>query len=117
MGSGSGSDIPLIQNTEPSNSRARLSHATLRFFSLTENCHTQIFYLGCFKSDFDAIKSKFGLLIEKIKKTPQIEDNLENEDDHKNEDDLKNEDNLKNEDDLKNEEDLPSKIFLPPPLP
>ena len=31
--SGSGSDIPLTQDIEPSNSRARLSHATLRFFS------------------------------------------------------------------------------------
>ena len=34
--SGSGSDMPLIQDIEPSNSRARLSHATLRFFSLAE---------------------------------------------------------------------------------
>ena len=31
--SGSGSDMPLTQDIEPSNSRARLSHATLRFFS------------------------------------------------------------------------------------
>ena len=30
--SGGGSDIPLIQDIEPSNSSARLSHATLRFF-------------------------------------------------------------------------------------
>ena len=61
---GSGSDIPLIQDIEPSNSRARLSHDTLRFFSLAEQCHTQNFYLRCFKSDFDAAKSKFDLLIE-----------------------------------------------------
>ena len=27
---------------------------------------TQNFYLRCFKSDFDAVKSKFGLLIELI---------------------------------------------------
>ena len=27
------------------------------------------FYLRCFKSDFDAVKTKVGLLIEKIKKT------------------------------------------------
>ena len=27
-------------------------------------CHTQNFYLRCFKSDFDAVKGKFGLLIE-----------------------------------------------------
>ena len=32
--------------------------------SLTEQCHTQNFYLRCFKSDFDAVKSKFDLLIE-----------------------------------------------------
>ena len=62
--SGRGSDIPLIQDIEPSNSIARLSHATLRFFSLAEQCHTQNFYLRCFKSDFDAVKSKFDLLIE-----------------------------------------------------
>ena len=37
------SGIPLIQDIEPSNSRDRLSHATLRFFSLAEPCHTQIF--------------------------------------------------------------------------
>ena len=61
--SGSGSDIPLIQNIEPSNSRDWLSHATLRFLSLAEQCQTQNFYLRCFNSDFDAVKSKFGLLI------------------------------------------------------
>ena len=44
--------------------RAWLSSATLRFFSLAEQCHTQKFYLRCFKSDFDAVKSKFGLLNE-----------------------------------------------------
>ena len=32
-------------------------------------CHTQKFYLRCFKSDFSAVKSKFGLLIEQIEKT------------------------------------------------
>ena len=31
--------------------------------------HNQYFYLRGFKSDFDAVKSKFGLLIEKIQKT------------------------------------------------
>ena len=41
----------------------RLSSPTLRFFSLAEQCHTQKFYLRCFKLDFDAVKSKFGLLI------------------------------------------------------
>ena len=34
--SGSGSNIPLIQDIETSNSRAQLSHATLRFFSFVE---------------------------------------------------------------------------------
>ena len=43
--SGSGSDIPLIQDFEPSNSRARLSHGTLRIFSLAEHWHTQIFLM------------------------------------------------------------------------
>ena len=37
------SGIPLILDIEPSNLRDRLSHATLRFFSLAEPCHTQIF--------------------------------------------------------------------------
>ena len=36
--------------------------------SLAEQCHTQNFYRGCFKSDFDDVKSKFGLLLEWIKK-------------------------------------------------
>ena len=40
--------------------------ATLRLFGLAEQCHTQNFYLRCFKSDFDAVKGKFGLLIEQI---------------------------------------------------
>ena len=55
------SGIPLIQDTVASNAGAWLSKATPR---LAEQCHTQHFYLRCFKSDFDAIKSKFGLLIE-----------------------------------------------------
>ena len=37
--------------------------------SLAEQCHTQNFYFGCFKSDFDVLKSKFDLLIEQIEKT------------------------------------------------
>ena len=45
-------------------SNGRLSSATLRFFSFAEQCHTQNFYLRCFKSDLDAVKGKFGLLIE-----------------------------------------------------
>ena len=69
LASGSVSDIPLIQDLGPSNSRAWLSRATLSFFSLAEQCHTQKFYLRCFKSDLDAVKSKFGVLIKKIEKT------------------------------------------------
>ena len=42
------------------------SSATLRPFSLAEQFHTQNFYLRCFKSDFDAVKGKFGLVIEQI---------------------------------------------------
>ena len=64
MVSGNGSGKPLIQDIEPSNSRDRVNHATLRFLSLAEQCQTQNFYLRCFNSDFDAVKSKFGLLIE-----------------------------------------------------
>ena len=42
----------------------KMNSATLRLFCLAEQGHTQNFYLRCFKSDFDAVKSKFGLLIE-----------------------------------------------------
>ena len=35
----------------------------LGVLSLAEQCHTKKFHLRCFKSDFDAVKSKFGLLI------------------------------------------------------
>ena len=42
----------------------KMNSATLRLFGLTEQCHTQNFYLRCFNSDFDAVKSKFGLLME-----------------------------------------------------
>ena len=62
MVSGSGSGIPLIQDIEPSNSRDLLSHATLRFLSLAEQCHTQKIYLRCFNSGFDAVKSIFHLI-------------------------------------------------------
>ena len=37
--------------------------------SLAEQCHTQDFYLRCFKSDFDDVKSNLDLLIEQIEKT------------------------------------------------
>ena len=85
-----------------------MSHATLRFLSWAEQRHTQNHYLRCFKPDFDAVKSKFGLLIEYIKKTtpkwrwpqkwiqPKKRDDLKNEDDLKKKDDFKTEDNLKN---------------------
>ena len=55
LASGSGSGIPIIQDIEPSNSRAWLSHATLRFCSLAEQCHTK---------KFSGVSSKFGLLLE-----------------------------------------------------
>ena len=42
----------------------KMNKATLRLFSLDEQCHTQKSYLRCFNSDFDAVKSKFGLLLE-----------------------------------------------------
>ena len=42
----------------------KMNSATLIPISLAEQCHTQNFYLRCFKSDFDAVKGKFGLLIE-----------------------------------------------------
>ena len=61
LASDSGSGNLLIRvgvRSSPSRS------ATLRFFSLAEQCHTQKFYLRCFKADSDAVKSKFGLLIE-----------------------------------------------------
>ena len=38
----------------------KMNSATLRLFCLAEQCHTQKFYLRCFKSYFDAVKSKFG---------------------------------------------------------
>ena len=47
----------------------KMNGATLRLFSLVEPCHTQNFYLRCFKSDFDAVKNKFDLLIEQMEKT------------------------------------------------
>ena len=58
--SGSGSGTLLIQLGVLS--LAEQSHTQI--FSLAEQCHTQKLYLRCFKSDFDAVKSKFGLLIE-----------------------------------------------------
>ena len=54
----------LIQAIITGNAGASLSNATLIFISLTKQCQTQNFYLRCFNSDFDAVKSKFGLLIE-----------------------------------------------------
>ena len=40
--------------------------------------------------------------LNRLRRRPQIEDNLKNKDDLKNEDNLKNEDDIKNEDDLEN---------------
>ena len=42
----------------------KMNKATLRLFSLAEQYHTQNLYVRFFKSDFDAVKGKFGLLIE-----------------------------------------------------
>ena len=58
--SGSGSGTPLIQLGVLS--LAEQSHTQI--FSLAEQCHTKNFYLMCFKSNFDAVKNKFGILIE-----------------------------------------------------
>ena len=64
---------------------AWLSSATLRLFSLAEQGHTQNFYLRCFKLDFDAVKTKVGLLIEyRLRSSPKNEDNLKNEEKLKN---------------------------------
>ena len=43
--------------------------------------------------------------LNRLRRRPQIKDDLKNEDDLKNKDDLKKEDDLKNEDNLKNEKD------------
>ena len=83
-----------------------MNSTTLRLFSLAEQCHTQNFYLRCFKSDFDAVKSKFGLLIELFEMATSKWRQSQNWRQPQNEHDLKNGDNLKHEDDLKNEEDL-----------
>ena len=56
--------IPLIKDIVTSIAGAWLSNATLSFSSLAEQCNTQHFYVRCFKSDFDAVKIKFGQLIE-----------------------------------------------------
>ena len=72
-----------------------MSNATLRFFTLAEQCHTHEILIWL-----------------KTENSPNNEDKLEyfhdlkNEDNLKNGDDLKNEDDLKKEDDLKNEDDL-----------
>ena len=52
------SDIPLIQDIVPSNAGAWLSNATLRFLAWLSSATLKIHI-----SDFDAVKSKFGLLI------------------------------------------------------
>ena len=74
---------------------ATSNSATLRFFSVAEQCHTQNFCLRCFKSDFDAIKKQ-------ILSTHRVDW----EDDLKGMDDLKIKDNLKNEGDQKREDNI-----------
>ena len=96
--------IPVVSYIIASNAVAWLYNAILRFFGLAEQCHTRNFYPRCFKSYFDAVKSKFGLLIDHIsRRQPQNEGDLNNEDNLKN---LKNEEDLKSEDDFKYEDDL-----------
>ena len=60
----SGSGLLLLGDIVTSTVGAWLCNATLRLVSLAEQCHTQNFYRRCFQSDFDAVKSKFGILIE-----------------------------------------------------
>ena len=87
---------------------ATSNNATLKLFILAEQCHTQNFYLRCFKSDFEAVKSNLVYSSSRMRWQPQNEDDVKIVDDLKNEDDLENEDDLKDEDKLKNEE-LPQK--------
>ena len=54
----------LQQENKANKGKAELSCAPLEL-----KYYTQHFNLRCFKSDFDAVKSKFGLLIEYFKKT------------------------------------------------
>ena len=59
--------------------------------------------------------------LNRLRRRPQIQDDLKNDDDLKNEDNLKTKDDFKNENDVKNEDDLkmkttskitpPSKLF------
>ena len=73
---------------------------------MTEQCHTQKFYLRCFKSDIDIEKSNLIYSLSRLRRRPQNEDDLKNEDNLKNEDDLKNKDDLKNEANLKYDDNL-----------
>ena len=57
-----------------------LSHTTLRFLSLAEQCYTPNFHLRCFKSTVDAVKSKISLLIKQLRRQPQNKDDLNIED-------------------------------------
>ena len=85
---GSGSGVPLSQDVVTSNGGAWLSNATLRFFSLAEQCHTQEFLIWLKNENNPKnLENSIIFLTSKLG-------------------DLKNEDNLKNEDDLKKEDDL-----------
>ena len=90
FGSGFGFGISLIQDIITSNAETWLSNATLRYFSLGEQCNTQNFYLCCFKSDFKDVKANLVYLLSRLKKRP-----TQNRNHLKNEDDLKMDDNLK----------------------
>ena len=71
-----------------------MSHATLRLSSLAEKCHTQKLNLRCFNSDFDSVKTNLVYSLNRLRKWPQIKEDLKNDDDMKSEEDLKNEDDL-----------------------
>ena len=110
--SASGSDILLIQDIEPSNSRARLSHAALRFLAWLSNATLKISISGVSTRILMLWKANLVYSISRLRRQPQNEDVLKKEDDLKDEDKLKNEDNLKNKVNLKNEDGLKKEDYL-----
>ena len=76
-----------------------LSSATLKIF--ISGVSSQILMLS---------KANLVYSLNRLRRQPQIKDNIKNDDDLKNEDDLKSEDDLKNEDNLQNEEGLKMKM-------
>ena len=51
----------------------KINNATLRLFSLAEQCHTQNCYLRCFNSEFDA---NLVYSLSRLRRQPQNEDYL-----------------------------------------